>query len=343
MLSDRYLLAGLCSSAAVACISAMLALAHYGVGNSPSTIEPREIVASLERAAPVPAPAPPRPADRLAYVPDETLPMALPPPAETSEAENQESWSVETRRETPERTGRPQLSVAPPSLPGQATAPSAPSKTYTLEERLAEISPAANKRLAEKFAAAGAAWPPADIGLVAIKDEKVLELFVRPSGGTWTFVHRYPVLAASGNSGPKLRQGDKQVPEGVYGISFLNPNSRYHVSLRVSYPNTFDRQMAARDGRNDLGGDIMIHGKTASVGCLAVGDEAAEELFALAAHVGLSNIRLIIAPTDFRSNGAPAVEPDHPPWLPQLYTEVATAMSDFKAPPSNGLLSFFGN
>jgi murein L,D-transpeptidase YafK len=61
-------------------------------------------------------------------------------------------------------------------------------------------------------------------------------------------IHRYPLLAASGVAGPKLRQGDKQVPEGVYGISFLNPNSRYDVSLRVNYPNAFDRQMAAKDG-----------------------------------------------------------------------------------------------
>ncbi len=83
------------------------------------------------------------------------------------------------------------------------------------------------------FETAKAAWPPSEIGLVAIKDEKILELFARSDGGAWTLIHRYPVLAASGGPGPKLRQGDRQVPEGVYGISFLNPNSRYDVSLRV--------------------------------------------------------------------------------------------------------------
>lgn len=102
--------------------------------------------------------------------------------------------------------------------------------------------------LAETFETAKAAWPPAEFGLVAIKDEKILELFARSNGGGWKLIHRYPLLAASGVAGPKLRQGDKQVPEGVYGISFLNPNSRYDVSLRVNYPNAFDRQMAAKDG-----------------------------------------------------------------------------------------------
>lgn len=213
----------------------------------------------------------------------------------------------------------------------------------TLEDRLTAISPAANKRLAGKFEAANAVWPPAAIGLVAVKDKKMVELYARSNGGEWKFIHRYPVLAASGAAGPKLRQGDNQVPEGVYGVSFLNPNSRYHVSLRVDYPNAFDRRMAEKDGRKNLGGDIMIHGKAVSNGCMAVGDAAAEELFVIASRVGLSNVKVVIAPTDFRSNGLPAVEQGQPPWLPNLYKEVANNMSEFKAPPSTGLLSFFWN
>jgi hypothetical protein len=102
--------------------------------------------------------------------------------------------------------------------------------------------------------------------------------------------------------------------------------------------------MAMKDGRKNLGGDIMIHGKKASIGCLAIGDEAAEEMFVLAAHIGLPQIKLIIAPTDFRKNGVPAVEPGQPEWLPKLYTQVASAMSEFKAPPTSiGLLSLFDN
>lgn len=335
-MSDRYLIAGLCSAAAVACVSAVLAVAHYGLHNDAPREQRRVTLEYSERAAPIP----PKPADRMAFVPVDALPSA-----ETPEPETLAPWSVQTRKEADTQKSRQERAEASArnSPSSKAAALAAPSKTYTLDERLGEFSPAANKRLAEKFIAAEAVWPPAEIAFVAIKDEKVLELFARPSGSEWKFIHRYPVLAASGASGPKLRQGDKQVPEGVYGITFLNPNSRYHVSLRVNYPNTFDRKMAARDGRDDLGGDIMIHGKTKSVGCLAIGDEAAEELFALAAQVGLPKIKLIIAPTDFRKNGVPTAQPDHPAWLPELYTEVASTMAEFKAPPSNGLLSFFGN
>lgn len=101
--------------------------------------------------------------------------------------------------------------------------------------------------------------------------------------------------------------------------------------------------MAAKDGRKDLGGDIMIHGKNSSAGCLAIGDDAAEELFVLVAQAGLANVKLIIAPTDFRRSGMPKVEPGQPVWLPQLYSEVASAMAEFKPPAKTSLLSFFGN
>lgn len=255
-----------------------------------------------------------------------------------------DSWTSETKTENAAVAPAPKVAALhEPRLPWQIPAASATKRPQALDERLAQISPAANTRLAEKFKSASVRFPPAEIGLVAIKDEKVLELHARNEGGDWIFVHRYPVLAASGSSGPKLRQGDKQVPEGVYGISFLNPNSRYHVSLRVNYPNAFDREMASKEGRTNLGGDIMIHGKNVSIGCLAIGDEAAEELFVLAERTGLAKIKLVIAPTDLRRKNAPDPEEGKPKWLPRLYAEVASAMSDFKVPPSSGLLSFFGS
>src|SRR5690606_33287906 len=113
--------------------------------------------------------------------------------------------------------------------------------------------------------------------------------WVPDAHGAWVAVHQYPVLAASGQAGPKLREGDRQVPEGFYAIESLHPNSRFHLALRVNYPNQSDRQRAAEDGRTNLGGDIMIHGSNASVGCLAMGDPAAEDLFVLVADVGIQN------------------------------------------------------
>jgi hypothetical protein len=283
--------------------------------------------------------------DRLAFVTPDGVSRLLPTvtdevaEAEVAESEDAEAWETETRAMPASPSSATRVLAFGPH--GPASAPSAP-RDQTLAARLAELSPAATERLAGRFKDAEAAWPPSEIALVAIKDERSLELFARQPGGSWKFVHRYKVLAASGTTGPKMRRGDKQVPEGVYGISFLNPNSRYHVSMRVNYPNAFDRQMASLDGRKDLGGDIMIHGKASSAGCLAIGDEAAEELFVLSAQIGLPNVKLVIAPTDFRRKKPASLAPGDPAWLPKLYTEVASAMADLKAPQSFSLLSFLG-
>ena len=303
--------------------------------------------------------------DRLAFVPPSSQQFLLGPMtaeqwaaaviqqgdvfqhSDEEEAEVVHPWSAVTSAakaagaETSRRAG---LGMPDRSTPITGKSGPAP-RNGSLQARLIQIAPAATERIAAKFKAAKAPWPPAEIALVAIKDEKALEMHARVQGGAWTFVHRYKVMAASGGAGPKLVRGDKQVPEGVYNISFLNPNSRYHVSMRVNYPNAFDRRMAKQDGRRDLGSDIMIHGKKSSAGCLAMGDEAAEELFVLSASIGLPNVKLVIAPTDLRRNPIPAAKPGQPAWVPKLYTEVASAMSSYKAPPAStggSLLSLLG-
>ena len=284
---------------------------------------------------------------RLAFVAPDALPLRLTSLVDGPAHEIPDAWMTEEHAETPPQPALRITINGPEAFPWRTPRPVTAPPDRTLNERLAEISPGATQRLTEKFAAAKAAWPPAAVSIIAIKDAKALELHARAADGTSTFIHRYRVLAASGKAGPKLNQGDKQVPEGIYGISFLNPNSKYHVALRVNYPNAFDREMAKTDGRKKLGGDIMIHGKALSAGCLAVGDEAAEELFVLAAKVGLPNVKLVIAPADFRRDGLPPAKPGEPIWLPKLYAEVASAMAGTKAPPapspSTALLSFFGN
>jgi len=125
----------------------------------------------------------------------------------------------------------------------------------------------AERRLAKRFARRGVPYPPQSVALVALKNEGRLELWA-DGGAGFTFVRSYLVQATSGRLGPKLRQGDHQVPEGVYRVSALNPRSRYHLSLRLDYPNVFDQARGAEDGRTTLGGDIMIHGDRVSDGCL---------------------------------------------------------------------------
>ena len=154
-------------------------------------------------------------------------------------------------------------------------------------------------RLESYFKKAAVAYPPKEVAFLALKDSKLLELWAS-NGDTWFKVKEYEVKAASGKLGPKLREGDRQVPEGIYKVIGLNPNSSYHLSMKLNYPNQFDLKWAKYENRNEPGSNIFIHGKSVSVGCLAMGDDAIEELFVLSADVGISNIKVVIAPRDPR-------------------------------------------
>jgi hypothetical protein len=100
------------------------------------------------------------------------------------------------------------------------------------------------------------------------------------------------------------------------------------VSLRVGYPSEFDRRMAARDGRTNLGGDIMIHGGAASIGCLAMGDPAAEDLFILAAAAGIENVTIVLAPLDLRHESLPpGLEGG---WREELYATIRARIVELR-------------
>jgi hypothetical protein len=197
----------------------------------------------------------------------------------------------------------------------------------TVADVVAKYGPAARARLAPHFARAKVAYPPKEIAILVLKNERRTAVWVRGANG-WKFLRNYPILAASGHAGPKLRQGDYQVPEGVYRIAHLNPASSYHLSMKVSYPNAFDLRMAQRDGRKNLGGDIFIHGKDVSIGCVALGDTAIEELFTMVAQTGHDKVRVIIAPNDLRVGG-PLIHESAPMWVRDLYQTVAAALAAF--------------
>ena len=162
----------------------------------------------------------------------------------------------------------------------------------------------------------GIRYPPSGVTLVGLKEERRLEVWARKGTGFVLF-RGYSVLAASGGPGPKLRRGDFQVPEGIYRLTSFNPNSSYHLSLRVDYPNERDREVARAEHRTDLGGDIYIHGKNVSVGCLAIGDAGIEELYLLLADVGLRRARIILAPSV-----DPRPSADAAPSVVALYEEI---------------------
>ena len=200
----------------------------------------------------------------------------------------------------------------------------------TVAKRVAQYGPAVHARLAGDFKRVGCMYPPAKMKLVGLKKEKRLEVWVAPTNGVFALLKSYPIIGTSGGLGPKLAEGDSQMPEGIYSIDFLNPNSRYHLSLRVDYPNAYDRAKAATDGRTKLGGDIMIHGSAWSDGCLAMGDPAAEDLFVLAAETGLTNVTVILSPVDFRVRELPEKRPKVPSWAQELYAMIKQELLNLK-------------
>ena len=202
----------------------------------------------------------------------------------------------------------------------------------TIEDRLIEFDESVRLRLEPKFRQADVPYPPKQISLVGFKQERVLELYASGPDGRPHFICEYPVYAASGQLGPKLREGDKQVPEGIYSVRELNPNSDFHLSLWLDYPNQFDRDRAAEDGRDNLGGEIMIHGDAVSKGCLAMGDTVAEDLFVLAALAGIANVKVILAPCDFRKEAGTILPNEAPKWTARLYQDIERELSRYPRP-----------
>ncbi len=189
----------------------------------------------------------------------------------------------------------------------------------TVAEVMADVGPEARERLKPFFDRAGVQYPPQHVYLLAVKDKSILELWTGTKNNP-VFVKEYLVKAASGVAGPKLREGDKQVPEGIYNVVGLNPNSSFHLSMKLDYPNAFDSQHAAAEGRSAPGSDIFIHGKSVSVGCLAMGDSGIEELFVLAADTGIKQISVIISPTDPRDGELKAA--GDKVWVKKLYDQI---------------------
>lgn len=111
------------------------------------------------------------------------------------------------------------------------------------------------------------------------KREKELELWVEDDSKRFVLFRTYPICRYSGDLGPKQRDGDNQAPEGFYRISAgqLNPQSSYHLSFNLGYPNAYDR------AQSRTGSFLMVHGSCVSIGCYAMGDEGIEEIYTLAA------------------------------------------------------------
>jgi murein L,D-transpeptidase YafK len=109
-----------------------------------------------------------------------------------------------------------------------------------------------------------------------MKESSELELWMN-RGDQWVMLHTYPVCRWSGALGPKLKEGDGQSPEGFYAVTrrALNPNSSYHLSFNLGFPNAYDTAL----GRT--GSFLMVHGDCLSIGCYAMTDTGIEDIYGL--------------------------------------------------------------
>ena len=140
-----------------------------------------------------------------------------------------------------------------------------------------------------------------EIYLLGNKETKILKLYGKKENEEkFTFIKEYPFTDFSGIKGPKLKELDGQIPEGIYKPIFLNSRSNYHLSVHINYPNEFDKKKGIEDKRDKLGNEIFIHGKNVSIGCIAIGDSAIEEVFYIIEKIGMEKTKVVITPNDLR-------------------------------------------
>src|SRR5215467_10847341 len=157
----------------------------------------------------------------------------------------------------------------------------------------------------------GLRYPPKAILLRAFKKEAAVELWVEGGDQTYILVKSYSICANSGILGPKRRFGDEQVPEGFYELDWFNPQSNFFLSMHINYPNASDRILGYRQ---NLGGDIFLHGNCASIGCIPITDDGIKEVYWLAVLVhnqGQEHLPIEIFPARLTDDGLRSLAATH--------------------------------
>ena len=109
------------------------------------------------------------------------------------------------------------------------------------------------------------------------KEEAELEVWKQDAEGKFALLKTYPICRWSGELGPKVKEGDRQAPEGFYTITpgQMNPNSNYYLAFNLGFPNAYDK------ANDRTGAFLMVHGDCSSAGCYAMTDEQIQEIYAL--------------------------------------------------------------
>lgn len=181
-------------------------------------------------------------------------------------------------------------------------------------DRIRKVRARDEPSLKQELAGVGVALgDPAFIRI--FKETMELELWLKPKASQeFKLWKTWPIVAMSGKLGPKLKEGDEQAPEGFYAVhaKAMNPQSRFHLSFNIGYPNAFDRAQAR------TGGLIMIHGNKVSIGCFAMTDPVIEPIYLVveaALNHGQTAVPVHVFPFRMTEARMAQAEAEQGPWL----------------------------
>lgn len=150
--------------------------------------------------------------------------------------------------------------------------------------------------------------------LRGFKKEQVLEVWIKEKGKEeFVLLHTYDFCTTSGTLGPKRKEGDLQIPEGIYHINHFNPQSNFYLSLGLNYPNASDKMLSHA---TKPGGSIYIHGNCVTIGCIPITDDRIKELYVLAVEArnnGQEKIPVHIFPTKLDHGTVEKLIAEHSP------------------------------
>ena len=148
--------------------------------------------------------------------------------------------------------------------------------------KIADIFNHRQDSLKKEFSVKQFNWPPRNLYIRSFKHEQLMQIWIKDDDKKpYRLFKTYAICELSGTTGPKRKEGDLQIPEGFYYVNEFNPNSNYHLSMGLNYPNASDQLLS--DSLRP-GGEIYIHGDCITVGCLPITDIPIEELYIMATY-----------------------------------------------------------
>jgi murein L,D-transpeptidase YafK len=182
------------------------------------------------------------------------------------------------------------------------------------------------------FSQKNLAYQDYNLFLRIFKKEQKLEVWVgKKNNQAYTLLHTYDFCSSSGTLGPKRKEGDLQIPEGIYHINHFNPQSNFHLSLGINYPNAADRMFS--DKKNP-GGSIYIHGNCVTVGCIPITDDKIKELYLLAVEAhnqGQEKIPVHIFPAKLNEDVFQQLVQDNGAIHQKFWNNLKTIYADFES------------